>query len=203
MVRGRVNPALYHTEEAKSESRLPLDYDPKSPSHLKFRGKREPNDDLGTFSSFYKRGDPHMADLGSFSSFYKRRLFKRNTDDLDTFSSLMKKRNSVDDLGSFTSFLRKRGLDSDLGGFTSFYKKNRMRRHVEDEPDIGGFSSIFKRNADEDLGGFSSFIKRDALDDLGAFSAFQAGKRRKRDLDMLDTFSSFATKRVSFWKIWL
>jgi len=184
VVRGRVSPSMLYKDTENPTKLLPT-----YPSHIKFRGKRDSNDDLGTFSSFYKRSNTPLTDLGSFSSFYKRRLFKRNTgqtpDDLDTFSSMFKR--GGDDLAAFTTFLKKRNL----GGFASFYKKSRMRRQ---HPELDGFSSFFKRNSDEDMGGFSSIFKRDALDDLGAFSAF-AGKRGKRELDLLDSSFSGFTKR--------
>ena len=91
VVRGRVSPSMLYKDTENPITKILPTY----PSHIKFRGKRDSNDDLGTFSSFYKRSNTPLTDLGSFSSFYKRRLFKRNTgqtpDDLDTFSSMFKR----------------------------------------------------------------------------------------------------------------
>merc|ERR1712012_399267 len=132
VVRGRVSPSMLYKDTENPNTKILPTY----PSHIKFRGKRDSNDDLGTFSSFYKRSNTPLTDLGSFSSFYKRHLFKRNTgqtpDDLDTFSSMFKR--GGDDLAAFTTFLKKRNL----GGFASFYKKSRMRRQ---HPELDGFSS--------------------------------------------------------------
>merc|ERR1711997_373226 len=112
-----------------------------------------------------KRDSWDLSDLGGFSSFYRKRMYKKSApsiDDLDTFTSFIKKRNSADDLGLFTTFYKKSDKDAlqqerdnamnALSSFTTFYKRNPL----EQEP-----GSRFRRQALEDLGAFTTFMKKD------------------------------------------
>merc|ERR1712241_910870 len=86
-----------------------------------------------------KRDSWDLSDLGGFSSFYRKRMYKKSApsiDDLDTFTSFIKKRNSADDLGLFTTFYKRNPLDQEPG-------------------------SRFRRQALEDLGAFTTFMKKD------------------------------------------
>lgn len=128
-------------------------------SHIKFRGKR---------------GNDISDDLGSFSSFYKRHYFKRSApalDDLDTFTSFIKRDPSNDDLGLFTTFYKK---SDDLDSFSSFYKKNqRFRRQAEAATvdDLGAFTTFMKKR-DSLRNKRSPLSREDLRNALGTFSSF-------------------------------
>merc|ERR1711894_755080 len=118
-----------------------------------------------------KRSSWDLNDLGpGFTSFYRKRLYKRQAphilDDLDTFTSFIKKKranNVPDDLGLFTTFYKKsdknvnsleqqrnKAID-DLSSFTTFYKRDGVNQ----------FSNAgYRREALEDLGAFTTFMKK-------------------------------------------
>jgi len=151
-----------------------------------------------------KRSSWDLNDLGpGFTSFYRKRLYKRQAphilDDLDTFTSFIKKKrasNVPDDLGLFTTFYKKsdknvnsleqqrnKAID-DLSSFTTFYKRD------------GGnqFSNArYRREALEDLGAFTTFMKKNKPFNEAAPSIGKRSSRHSREalLDSLGTFSSF------------
>merc|ERR1712051_464804 len=144
-----------------------------TPSEQANEDAKEIEDDFQRSQEGYnKRSSWDLSDLGpGFTSFYRKRLYKRQAphilDDLDTFTSFIKKKSAnkvPDDLGLFTTFYKKsdknvnsleqqrnKAID-DLSSFTTFYKR-----------DAGGnyFSNArYRREALENLGAFTTFMKK-------------------------------------------
>merc|ERR1711963_203942 len=168
-------------EENKSDN---IDVD--VPSH--FDSSEQVNEDTkGAKSNFKKRSSWSLSDIGpGFTSFYRKRYNKRQApylEDLDTFTSFIKKKRS------------ERSNDvNDLGLFTTFYKKsdknfNNLPQHKAID-DLSSFTTFYKRAADN-----NARYRRQALEDLGAFTTFM--KKDNKQLTSLRSNSKRSTRSIS------
>merc|ERR1711953_674333 len=155
-------------------------YPLKSLEKSSLRSKRNADDDLDSFSNFFKKRSA-FPDLGGFSNFLKKsHRFKRERSGMSPF----------EELGRFSNFYKKR---SDLESFSTF---NGGKRSAGNN-DLESFSTFGKRSLPDDLESFSTFGKKRSLSspssDLEAFSTF--GKR-SGGLGDLESFSTFNGKRT-------
>jgi len=168
-------------EENKSDN---IDVDVPS----QFDSSEQVNEDTkGAKSNFKKRSSWSLSDIGpGFTSFYRKRYNKRQApylEDLDTFTSFIKKKRS------------ERSNDvNDLGLFTTFYKKsdknfNNLPQHKAID-DLSSFTTFYKRAADN-----NARYRRQALEDLGAFTTFM--KKDNKQLTSLRSNSKRSTRSIS------
>merc|ERR1711971_398399 len=163
-------------EETKSDTMV----EPSNltPSEQANEDAKEIEDDFQrSQEGFDKRSSWDLNDLGpGFTSFYRKRLYKRQAphilDDLDTFTSFIKKK-------------RANNVPDDLGLFTTFYKRDAGGNHFS--------NARYRREALENLGAFTTFMKKNKPFNEAAPSIGKRSSRHSREalLDSLGTFSSF------------
>merc|ERR1712110_1239316 len=87
-------------------------------------------------------------DLESFSNFFKRNSGSGGHDELGSFSNFLKKRSAFPDLGGFSNFLKKsHRFKRERGGMSPF-------------EELGRFSNFNGGKRSGDLESFSTFSKR-------------------------------------------